>query len=79
MSTARLCQSRTSGINSISEWEKRPSRSRMCRIGPGPMEHRHEPLRPREPAAGEYLSMSYYQIWFAALETMLKERGPGSG
>ncbi len=26
----------------------------------------------RNPA--EYLSMSYYQIWFAALETMLKER-----
>jgi nitrile hydratase subunit beta len=26
----------------------------------------------RDPA--EYLSMSYYQIWFAALETMLKER-----
>jgi nitrile hydratase len=26
----------------------------------------------RPPA--EYLSMSYYQIWFAALETMLKER-----
>jgi len=24
---------------------------------------------------GEYLSMTYYQIWFAALETMLKERG----
>jgi nitrile hydratase beta subunit len=23
---------------------------------------------------GEYLSMSYYQIWFAALESMLKER-----
>ena len=27
----------------------------------------------RDPA--EYLTMSYYQIWFAALETMLKERG----
>jgi nitrile hydratase len=27
----------------------------------------------RPPA--EYLSMSYYQIWFAALEQMLKERG----
>jgi nitrile hydratase beta subunit len=26
----------------------------------------------RDPA--EYLSMSYYQLWFAALETMLKER-----
>ena len=26
----------------------------------------------RDPA--EYLSMSYYQIWFAALETMLRER-----
>ena len=26
----------------------------------------------RDPA--EYLTMSYYQIWFAALETMLKER-----
>jgi len=26
----------------------------------------------RDPA--DYLSMSYYQIWFAALETMLKER-----
>jgi nitrile hydratase beta subunit len=24
---------------------------------------------------GDYLSMSYYKIWFAALETMLKERG----
>jgi nitrile hydratase len=24
---------------------------------------------------GEYLAMSYYQIWFAALESMLKERG----
>jgi nitrile hydratase len=24
---------------------------------------------------GEYLSMTYYQIWFAALESMLKERG----
>ena len=29
----------------------------------------------RDPA--EYLSMSYYQIWFAALETMLKERASG--
>jgi hypothetical protein len=27
----------------------------------------------RPPA--EYLSMSYYQIWFAALEQMIKERG----
>ena len=27
----------------------------------------------RQPA--EYLAMSYYQIWFAALEEMLKERG----
>ena len=24
---------------------------------------------------GEYLSMSYYQLWFAALENMPKERG----
>ena len=30
--------------------------------------------RARTAAAGRYLSMSYYQIWFAGLETMLKER-----
>ena len=57
------------------EWEKRAFALTLAMGMPGgwniDMSRSARENRP----PGEYLAMSYYQIWFAALETMLKQRG----
>jgi nitrile hydratase len=57
------------------EWERRAFALTLAMARPGGWNidmgrFAREDRQPRE-----YLSMSYYQIWFAALESMLKERG----
>jgi nitrile hydratase subunit beta len=56
------------------EWERRAFALTLAMAMPGQwnIDMGRFARENREPA--EYLSMSYYQIWFAALETMLKER-----
>jgi nitrile hydratase beta subunit len=56
------------------EWEKRAFALTLAMAMPGQwnIDMSRFARENRDPA--EYLSMSYYQIWFAALETMLKER-----
>ncbi len=56
------------------EWEKRAFALTLAMARPGQwnIDASRFARENRDPA--EYLSMSYYQIWFAALETMLKER-----
>jgi nitrile hydratase beta subunit len=56
------------------EWEKRVFALTLAMAMPGGwnIDMARFARENREPA--EYLSMSYYQIWFAALESMLKER-----
>ncbi len=56
------------------EWEKRAFALTLAMAMPGGwnIDMSRFARENRDPA--EYLSMSYYQIWFAALETMLKER-----
>jgi nitrile hydratase beta subunit len=57
------------------DWEKRAFALTLAMAMPGQwnIDASRFARENRDPA--EYLSMSYYQIWFAALETMLKERG----
>ncbi len=56
------------------EWEKRAFALTLAMAMPGEwnIDMSRFARENRHPA--EYLSMSYYQVWFAALETMLKER-----
>jgi nitrile hydratase len=56
------------------EWEKRAFALTLAMARPGEwnIDMSRFARENRDPA--EYLLMSYYQIWFAALETMLKER-----
>lgn len=56
------------------EWEKRAFALTLATAMPGQwnIDMSRFARENRDPA--EYLSMSYYQIWFAALETLLKER-----
>lgn len=56
------------------EWEKRAFALTLAMGMPGGwnIDMSRFARENRDPA--EYLTMSYYQIWFAALETMLKER-----
>ncbi len=56
------------------EWEKRAFALTLAMAMPGQwnIDASRFARENRDPA--EYLAMSYYQIWFAALETMLKER-----
>ena len=56
------------------DWEKRAFALTLAMAMPGQwnIDMSRFARENRDPA--EYLSMSYYQIWFAALETMLKER-----
>jgi nitrile hydratase len=56
------------------EWEKRAFALTLAMAMPGQwnIDMSRFARENRDPA--EYLAMSYYQIWFAALETMLKER-----
>ena len=57
------------------DWEKRAFALTlaMAHAGPWNIDMSRFARENRHPA--DYLSMSYYQIWFAALETMLEERG----
>ena len=56
------------------EWEKRAFALTLAMAMPGQwnIDMSRFARENRDPA--EYLSLSYYQIWFAGLETMLKER-----
>jgi nitrile hydratase beta subunit len=56
------------------DWERRAFALTLAASAPGEwnIDMGRFARENREPA--KYLSMSYYQIWFAALETMLKER-----
>jgi nitrile hydratase beta subunit len=56
------------------EWEKRAFALTLAMAMPGQwnIDMSRFARENRNPA--EYLAMSYYQIWFAGLETMLKER-----
>jgi len=56
------------------DWEKRAFALTLAMAMPGEwnIDMSRFARENRDPA--EYLAMSYYQIWFAALETMLKER-----
>jgi nitrile hydratase subunit beta len=60
------------------EWEKRAFALTLAMGMPGGwnIDMGRFACENRPPA--EYLSMSYYQIWFAALEQMIKERGLAS-
>ncbi|HTT47175.1 MAG TPA: nitrile hydratase subunit beta [Pseudolabrys sp.] len=55
-------------------WEKRAFALTLAMAMPGQWNIDMSRFARENRDPGEYLSMSYYQIWFAALETMLKER-----
>ena len=57
------------------EWERRAFALTMAAgfLGEWNIDMSRFARENRPPA--EYLAMSYYQVWFAALETMLKQRG----
>ncbi|MBI2714834.1 MAG: nitrile hydratase subunit beta [Rhizobiales bacterium] len=57
------------------EWERRAFALTLAAAMPGDwnLDMTRFARENRPPA--EYLAMSYYQVWFAALEAMLKERG----
>jgi len=57
------------------DWEKRAFALTMAMAMPGGWNIDMSRFARENRPPGEYLSMTYYQIWFAALETMLKERG----
>ncbi len=56
------------------EWEKRAFALTLAMSMPGGWNIDMGRFARENRPPGEYLAMSYYQIWFAALETMLKER-----
>ena len=56
------------------EWEKRAFALTLAMGMPGGWNIDMGRFARENRPPGEYLSMSYYQIWFAALESMLKER-----
>ena len=56
------------------EWEKRAFALTLAMAMPGGWNIDMSRFARENRPPGEYLSMSYYQIWFAALETMLKQR-----
>jgi len=57
-----------------SEWEKRAFALTLAMSMPGGWNIDMGRFAREDRPAQEYLSMTYYQIWFAALERMLKER-----
>jgi len=57
------------------EWEKRAFALTLAMAMPGRWNIDMSRFARENRPPAEYLSMSYYQIWFAALEQMLKERG----
>lgn len=56
------------------EWERRAFALTLAMARPGGWNIDMSRFARENRARQEYLSMSYYQLWFAALETMLKER-----
>jgi nitrile hydratase beta subunit len=56
------------------EWEKRAFALTLAMARPAGWNIDMSRFARENRPPAEYLSMSYYQIWFAALETMLKER-----
>ena len=56
------------------EWEKRAFALTLAMGMPGGWNIDMSRFARENRPPAEYLSMTYYQIWFAALETMLKER-----
>jgi nitrile hydratase len=56
------------------EWERRAFALTLAMAMPGGWNIDMGRFARENRPPQEYLSMSYYQIWFAALETMLKER-----
>ncbi len=57
------------------EWEKRAFALTLAMGMPGGWNIDMSRFARENRPPAEYLSMSYYQIWFAALEHMMKERG----
>jgi nitrile hydratase beta subunit len=56
------------------EWERRAFALTLAMAMPGAWNIDMSRFARENRDPDEYLSMSYYQLWFAALETMLKER-----
>ena len=56
------------------EWEKRAFALTMAMAMPGQWNIDMSRFARENRPAAEYLSMTYYELWFYALETMLKER-----
>jgi len=57
------------------EWERRAFALTLAMGMPGGWNIDMSRFARENRPPGEYLAMSYYQIWFAALESMMKERG----
>ena len=57
------------------DWERTGVRPHARDGRDGDVEPRRGALRPREPPPARYLSSTYYEIWFAALELQLAEHG----
>jgi nitrile hydratase beta subunit len=57
------------------DWEKRAFALTLAMATPGAWNIDMSRFARENRPPAEYLAMSYYQVWFAALETMLKERG----
>jgi nitrile hydratase subunit beta len=56
------------------EWERRAFALTLAMAMPGEWNIDMSRFARENRPPAEYLAMSYYQVWFAALETMLKER-----
>jgi hypothetical protein len=56
------------------EWERRAFALTLAMAMPGEWNIDMSRFAREDRPPAEYLAMSYYQVWFAALETMLKER-----
>ncbi|MBI3704352.1 MAG: nitrile hydratase subunit beta [Rhizobiales bacterium] len=57
-----------------SEWERRAFALTLAMAMPGAWNIDMSRFARENRPPAEYLAMSYYQVWFAALETMLKQR-----
>ena len=57
------------------DWERRAFALTVAMSRPGGWNIDMSRFARENRPPGEYLAMSYYQIWFAALESMMKERG----
>jgi nitrile hydratase beta subunit len=57
------------------EWERRAFALTLAMVMPGGWNIDMSRFARENRPPDKYLAMSYYQVWFAALETMLKQRG----